>query len=150
MISVVTFALLLLNGAFSHLQYGLSQDDIVKWEKQSGLSCERARVISIDSTNPIPNALIVVREAKHIFPNPHITAMRLERGKVVAKLRADQDGYINLARLKPGDYYFELATPEGKVSSIFLGFGSSADKACTVELKVTQDDDGLFLATRRL
>jgi hypothetical protein len=151
MMPLIGVALVLLSSGFGRQQSGtISTDDIEKLQKESGFSCERGLVMGMDGTNPVANTAIMVHKAKRTFPYRGLTVMQYDIGKIVARLRTDRDGYVDLAPLKPGDYFFDLTVSEGKASSLFLGFAGSTDKKCTVELRVTRVEDALVLSTRRL
>ncbi len=150
MISPVILTLLLLNGVGIHPQSGSTQAEIAKSSGESGFECERGRVMSIDGSTPVANAVIVVREVKRSFPHAHVTIVRLEKGNVVAKLGVNGEGYVDLSSLKPGDYFLDLSVPEGKASSMVTISAGARDKSCTVELRVARVENALILSTRKL
>jgi hypothetical protein len=126
------------------------QEDVSKLPQERPIGCRYGRLLGLDGARPVTDTRIYVREVKRTFPDDPLTVMKVEPGKVVTKLRVDQNGYFKFTRLKQDDYYFELSTSDGKAISAFRITEIGSEEQCTVEFQVTRVEGGLILTKRSL
>ena len=139
----------LLSGVPSGPQSGASsQGEMDKISQESQIDCPQGRVIGLDGVSLVRHGMITVRKVRYKFPQAHLSVVSIQEGKVAARLPIDSEGHVKFSHLKSGEYFFDLSTPEGNVSSLLHGFGQSLKKDCTVDLQVTREQGELHLRKR--